>query len=149
MTAPLSPVRQFARSSGVMAFLYLGSTGLTFAVGVLLARMLGASQYGTYALAMTSAALAGMITEFGLPVLAMREVGVARATGQWSEVRGLLRWAERAIIVLSLILLAGFYLLQDRIAPTGSSAYLAAMLWGVALIPVVAIGKLRALMLLG
>lgn len=148
MSPPVSPVRQFLRSSGVMVFLYLGSTGLTFAVGLLLARLLGASQYGTYALAMTTATLAGLITEFGLPVLAMREVGVARASGQWSEVRGLLRWAERAIILFSVLLLAGFYLAWGRTGAAGSSAYSAAMLWGIALIPFVAIGKLRALILL-
>jgi O-antigen/teichoic acid export membrane protein len=97
---------------------------------------------------MTTATLAGLITEFGLPVLAMREVGTARATGRWGEVRGLLRWAERTILLLSLALFVVFLVAQTRIAAMQSSTYLAAMLWGVVLIPVVAVAKLRAFVLL-
>jgi len=148
MTSARSSMHHFVRSSGVMAMLYLASTGLTFLVGIVLARMLGASGYGVYALAMTTATLAGMVTEFGLPVLAMREVGAARAHGEWGELRGLLHWADRAIIGLSLILFIGtwggyFLLFRDS-----SSDYLAALLWAVLLIPVVALGKLRSFVLL-
>ncbi len=144
----VSPVRQFFRSSGMMAMLYAGSTGLTFVVGVVLARLLGAADYGIYALALTTATLVGTVTEFGLPVLAMREVGAARASGNWSELRGLLQWSDRAIALLSLLLIAGTYAAVARSDAAQDSAYLAAMLWAVLLIPFVAIGKLRSFVLL-
>lgn len=143
-----SPSRQFARSSLVIGGLYFGSTGLGFLVGVILARFLGAAEYGAYALAMTTATLAGMVTEFGLPTLAMREVGLARSSGAWGEVRGLLRWADRTILALSALVMLGFYLWHDLFAAERTSAFLHALLWGVALVPVVALGKLRALVLL-
>lgn len=132
----------------MMTMLYAGSTGLTLVVGVVLARLLGAADYGMYALALTTATLVGTITEFGLPVLAMREVGAARASGNWSELRGLLHWSDRAIALLSLLLIAATYILVARSDAAQDSAYLAAMLWAVLLIPFVAIGKLRSFVLL-
>lgn len=148
MTASASPLRRFAGSSGILALLYGAGTGLTFLVGVMLARFLGPTGYGTYALAMTSATLAGMVTEFGLPVLAMREVGMARADGSWGKVKGLLRWADRALLVLSVVLVAGTWIVLTLSVEDGGSGYLETMLWAVALVPFVAIGKLRSLALL-
>lgn len=148
MNGTPSPVRQFLRSSGVMLALYIGSAGLTFLVGAMLARLLGPSNYGVYALAMTTATLIGMVTEFGLPVLAMREVGAARGDGNWSMVRGLLHWADRVILGLSLVLIAATFAGYALFTKTHSSAYLATLLWAVALVPVVAIGKLRSFVLL-
>ncbi len=127
---------------------YAVGTGLTFVVGVMLARLMGATNYGVYALAMTSATLAGLITEFGLPTLAMRETGRAQANGQWGELRGLLYWADRAVLVLSAIVAAGFLLRFGVLGSTVGSGYLQAMVWGVVLIPIVAIGKLRSLVLM-
>lgn len=148
MTAPPSPARQFLRSSGTMVVLYAAATGLTFAVGVLLAQMLGPRGYGFYALAMTTGTLVGLATEFGLPVLAMRETGAARASGDWGRLRGLLRWADRTVLGLSAALiaatLAGFYWFQ----PEGGSAYLATLIWAVAMVPFVALAKLRSFVLI-
>ncbi|MGH6785615.1 MAG: oligosaccharide flippase family protein [Novosphingobium sp.] len=131
-----------------MALLYAGSTALTFGVGTLLARLLGASGYGVYALAMTTATLVGTVTEFGLPVLAMREAGTARADGRWDRLKGLLHWGDRAILVLSALLVAGTWAGYELFARDRSSAYLATLLWAVALIPFVALAKLRAFVLI-
>lgn len=142
------PVRAFLRRSAAMAVLYVGANTLGFLSGVILARSLGASHYGVYALAMTSATFAGLVTEFGLPVLVMRETGRARASGDWALVAGLMRWADRAVLALSAAIALGFVAWYAVAAARVGSAYLAAMLWGVALIPLAAVGKLRALALL-
>ncbi|NBC34943.1 oligosaccharide flippase family protein [Novosphingobium sp. FSY-8] len=145
----LGAVRRFARAAATMGVLQVLSTGLTFAVGMMLARMLGAAQYGVYALAMTAATLAGLATEFGLPTLAMRDVGHARGHGEWGRARGVIRFAQGMVIGLSGAMAlaawgawaAGW--LDGRVA-----AAVPAMLWGLALIPAVALGKLRAQVLL-
>ncbi len=148
MSAPDSPLRQFARSSRTMALLYIGSTALTFLVGALLARLLGASGYGVYALAMTTATLVGTVTEFGLPVLAMREAGTARAEGSWDRLKGMLHWGDRAILALSALLIAATWAGYELFERERSSAYLATLLWAAALVPFVALAKLRAFVLL-
>jgi O-antigen/teichoic acid export membrane protein len=149
MSSPaLSPARQFLRSSGTMVLLYAGATGLTFLVGVLLAQMLGPRGYGFYALAMTTGTLVGLVTEFGLPVLAMRETGGARASGEWGRLRGLLRWADRTVLALSALLIATTYAGYYWFQPEGGSAYLATLIWAVAMVPFVAIAKLRSFVLI-
>jgi O-antigen/teichoic acid export membrane protein len=61
-----SPVRRFLRSSGIMALFYAGAMVLAFATGIVLTRSLGAYGYGIYSLALTTATLVGLVTEFGL-----------------------------------------------------------------------------------
>lgn len=144
----MTALRRFARSTGIMALLYALSSVLGFLVGVMLARLLGASGYGVYALAMTTATLVGTLTEFGLPVLAMREVGTARSNGNWGRVRGLIAWSDRLILALSSGLI-GATLLWIALRPDGDGVVPpAALLWAAALVPFVAIGKLRGFLLL-
>lgn len=131
-----------------MTLLYAGSTALSFVSGVVLARLLGAEGYGTYALALTTATLIGMITEFGLPILVLREFSAARVSGDWGHVRGLLQWSDRSVLVLSAVLIGATYLGRDLLLSGQSSGFLEAMLWSVLLIPFVAYGKLRASALL-
>lgn len=143
-----TPVRRFLRSSGIMALFYAAAMVLAFATGIVLTRSLGAYGYGIYSLALTTATLVGLITEFGLPVLAMRETGTARASGQWGALRGLLRWSDRAILLLSALLIAGTYLWIVLSGRADDSDYLATMLWAVALLPLVGLAKLRSTVLL-
>lgn len=140
--------REFFSASQAMTLVYAGATGFSFLVGIVLARLLGVAGYGTYALAMTSATLAGLVTEFGLPMLAMREAGKARASGDWAPLRGLMDWAERVILILSALVAATFVTWWLAHGRAGDGAWPRAMLWGVALIPTVALGKLRGQVLL-
>lgn len=143
-----SPLRRLAHSAGSLAMLNLASMALAFFIGVLLARRLGPAEYGIYGLAMTIATLAGLITELGLPVLTMREVAAAQATGRWSLARGLEIWADRAVLGLSALLLTGFFMVNYTTGLSGASTLGATMLWAIILVPVVALGKLRGLALL-
>ncbi len=121
---------------------------LTFMIGMLLARLLGPESYGIYALAMAVTSLAGMLTEFGLPILAMREAASAEANGQWGRLRGLLIWSNKIIIGISLLVLGGFFITAMIYDFSARSQFLGTMLWAILLIPVVALGKLRGLTLL-
>lgn len=143
-----TPVRRFLRSSGIMAAFYAGAMVLAFGTGIVLTRSLGAYGYGIYSLALTTATLIGLITEFGLPVLAMREAGTARASGHWGTLKGLLRWSDRAILLLSLALIAVTYAWIVWSGRASDSDYLATMLWAVVLLPLVGLAKLRSSVLL-
>lgn len=143
-----TPVQRFLRSSGIMAVFYAGSMLLAFVVGVVLTRSLGAYGFGIYSLALTTATLFGLATEFGLPVLALRETGTARTTGNWGALRGLLRWSDRAIAGLSIALIAATFVGVQLSGRAGESDYLATMLWAVALLPLVGLAKLRSNVLL-
>ena len=143
-----SPVKRFVRSSGIMAALYAAAMVLAFLAGIVLTRSLGAHGYGVYSLALTTATLVGLVTEFGLPVLALREAGSARASGNWGTLRGLMRWADRAILGLSLLLIAGIWGAIYLSGRADDSEFLQTMLWAVALVPLVGLAKLRSSVLL-
>lgn len=143
-----SPVKRFVRSSGIMAAYYAAAMVLAFLAGIVLTRSLGAYGYGIYSLALTTATLVGLVTEFGLPVLALREAGSARASGNWSTLRGLMRWADRAILAVSLLLIAGIWSAIYLSGRANDSEFLATMLWAVALVPLVGLAKLRSSVLL-
>ncbi len=146
--APEGAIRRVVHAAGSLAVLNLGSMGIAFLIGVLLARQLGPSDYGIYGLAMTVVTLAGMVTEFGLPTLTMREVAAAKARDSWSEARGLELWADRVVLALSALLLIGFFIWAKLTGKAATSAFAATMVWAILLIPVVALGKLRGLALL-
>ena len=148
MSEPLSPLRQLFRAAAAMGVLQIGSMALTFLVGVLLARMLGAEGYGAYALAMAVIAIAGMLTEFGLPILLMREVSVARERKLWGELRGALRWTDRVVLGSSAAMILLWFAVSALFDLHQSSGFTATMTVGIFLIPVVAIAKLRAATLL-
>lgn len=148
MSETRSPLRRLARSAGTLTVLNLTSMGLTFIIGVMLARLLGASGYGLYGLGMTIATLVGLVTEFGLPVLVMREFAASDATGKWSSTRGLDLWTVRFILLGSagvMLVFAALYLsgVLDR-----QSEFVGALLWAIALIPAAAICKIRGWALL-
>ena len=145
---PKGALRRLAEAAGSLAVLNLGSMAIAFLIGVLLARQLGPSDYGIYGLAMTVVTLAGMVTEFGLPTLTMREVAAAKARDNWGAARGLELWADRVVLALSALLLIGFFVWAGLTGKAATSAFAATMVWAILLIPVVALGKLRGLALL-
>lgn len=63
----------------------------TFGLGVVLARILGPAEYGVYGLVTSVAALAMTVSLLGTPQLAVRELSVRSAHGDWAGVRTLIR----------------------------------------------------------
>lgn len=97
------------RGAGGSLALKVVSALLSLVVGVLLARALGANQYGIYALALAWLGLLKVPTTLGLPALVTREVAAYSARQDWARLRGLLVRANQVVVGMSflLILLAG------------------------------------------
>lgn len=127
----------------------LAGMALTFLVGVQLARGLGVERYGQYGIAMAVVSLAGIPAEFGLPRLVTREVASAQAKDDRPRLFAILRWSDRqcylmsaaVVAVLALGTLAGFAKISAAVA--------AAILLGLPVIPLAALGKLRGAALQG
>ena len=60
-----------------------------FALGVLLARMLGPAEFGAYGLVTTIAAVGMTIAQLGTPQLAVRELSVRAARADWAGVKAI------------------------------------------------------------
>ena len=131
---------------GTLVRAVVGSTGLRFVgmglgflVGVQLARALGPAGYGVYGIAMSLTSIAMIPTELGLSQLVTREAAVAEAAGDRAKTRSLLAWTFRFVLantigvgVLGLLALLAF-------GPQMHGGLRPALIWGLALLPVVAI----------
>ena len=82
-----------------------------FALGVLLARTLGPKEFGIYGLVTTAAAVGMTIAQLGTPQLAVRELSVRSAGGDWSSVKAIIRQFAIAVatagVAVGLVALAG------------------------------------------
>jgi O-antigen/teichoic acid export membrane protein len=135
---------------------FLGTGGIRlahavigFATGILLARSLGPSDYGTYTFVMAMVGFLTIPSELGIPGLAVREIAVANARKDWGTMRGFILRAHQGIAALSLLLIAlgalGLVVFGDRIDPVRRQC----MWFALALVPLISLGALRAAMLRG
>ncbi len=125
------------------------ATGLGFVVAAVLARLLGPDGYGIYSYVYALVLLMAIPAEFGLATLVVRETAKAGAVGRWGAVRGVWLWASSAASVLALLFAAVGGLLAWIFADRFNQAQLATFGWGLALVPLMALGNLRGAALRG
>ena len=82
--------------------LNVAGTGLSFIASVLLARLLGAKDFGTYAYAMTWVGFLSFLTVLGFDKLLIRNVATYQTTSSWGLMRGLIRLANQLVFWVSL-----------------------------------------------
>ena len=137
---------QGALGSMVLKVLF---TVITFANVVLLARILGPEGYGVVAFVLAVVSVLAIPSQFGIPILATRELAVARVREQWGLMRGFIQRAQQAIAVFTVVLVAAamtaLYFLHDGLAPEK----LESMAWGLLLVPLLSLAGLRNGMLKG
>lgn len=136
LMGPPSSLRRHLTTAMAGSFaLILASKVLMLGVTVLLARYMGAHDYGVYASALAAVTLIGVPASLGLPNLIVREVAVFHSRAQWGYMRGLLKRCTQAILVVSILLGIVLYFVQGHFA--ASRGYSHALLWiTYALVPV-------------
>jgi O-antigen/teichoic acid export membrane protein len=141
--------RAFARSFlGVFALRTTGAA-VSLLATVVLARALGTAGFGAYAYAIALVALLSIPAQFGIGTLLMRFCSAYQRGEQWGLLRGLLQWANRAVLITSLSFAAGAAIviaLFPRLLPEGGHA---AVWLALLLLPLVTLGELRAASLTG
>ncbi len=119
------------------------NTVLAFGTSLLLARLLGAKEYGVYAYAISWAQLLAVPAVLGLNTLLVREVAKHKALEDWASLKGILRWSDRVVLATSIGLAGIFALivwaLQGRFDPEVRMALWLAM----ALVPLLSFLLLR------
>ncbi len=97
------------------------NTCLVIMTTLLLARLLGAQEYGIFAYAMSWASLLSVPAATGLDILLVREVAKYDAREDWEGLNGILHWSDRVAIVSSLgcaaIFCIAVWFLHDRFEP--------------------------------
>lgn len=137
-------IRSLAGSGAVQ----IAGMAVTFLVGVQLARGLGLEGYGYYGIAMAAVSLASVPGEYGIPRLVVREVAAASASDDRPRLFGVLRWADRAGLLIGLGLAVAVALVAFAIAGPDDTAVIA-IFWGAPIIPLVALARNRGAALQG
>lgn len=122
---------------------------LSFGITVTLARALGPDGYGVYAYVYALVSLLAIPAEFGLPNLLVRETAKAFVKQEWGTIQGVWRWASRITGILTAILILGAGVAVVIWGSQFNRQQLITMLWGLALVPLVALGQLRGAALRG
>jgi O-antigen/teichoic acid export membrane protein len=144
---PASPLqllfRGLPRHARTTVAIRIAAVGLEFLVLLALARILDAKAYGSYALAMSLVAIFAVPAAVGLDRLVVRELAACQATADWAHARGILRRALQVVLVASMVAAIALWIAGELILdPTGTDASRA--LWlAAALIPLVALARLR------
>ncbi len=133
-------VRAMFRGAAGTAVLQGASQGLGFITSVVLARAMGSSDYGIYALAFAWTGLLTVPALLGFDRLLVRGLAAYRAQEQWAQARGLLRRAHELVLAASIVILAGGCLIALLVL---SSPVRAPFAIGMALVPITAITLLR------
>lgn len=137
---------QGALGSMVLKVLY---TGITFVNVILMARLLGPEGYGVFSFVLAVVSVLTIPSQFGIPILATRELAMAKAHAQWGLMRGFVRRAHQAIslftAILVLVAVVVLHVFRDSIAPEK----LETLVWGLLLVPLVSLAGLRSGMLKG
>jgi len=115
----------------------------SFGVGVQLARMLGVTGYGYYGMALAVITIAGIPGEMGLPRLVTREVAAASAHDDMPRLFGVIRWADRMAWRISAAMVVALVIASAVLAVTRPSGLPAAILFGAAMVPFMALARIR------
>lgn len=137
------------RGGAGSVFVKLSFIGLGLAHSIVLARVLGPSDYGVFAYVYSIIIMLAIPAMFGLPQLVIRETANGHADGTWREVHGLWRWTTMVACVLSVgfigLSIIGLWLWPD----TFSNMQVQTFLWGLALLPLLALTRLTGSVLRG
>jgi O-antigen/teichoic acid export membrane protein len=122
---------------------------LGLAISVILARVLAPEGYGIYAFAMAVMSLLAIPVQVGLPTLIVREVASYQQDGYWSYLRGILRWANRVTIILSLAVGTAAVAVLIGLGGRIDRIQLLTIGWALVLLPLLALNNIRGAVLRG
>lgn len=86
-------------------------TSLSLALSILLARILGVSEFGSYAFCMTIVTFSSIFIQIGLPTYLVREIARKNYSKDWEEIYEIYKKSLSIILVISIILLLAIALL--------------------------------------
>lgn len=140
-----------ARGGGIVFGGKLFAWGARFVLAVLLARLLGAGQYGLYTVALSIAAVVSAMAVFGLDAAMIRYLSIFAARGDGARMRGALQIGFAIPIVLSLVAAAVLVVMADTIATSliGEPALAPLLRITALLVPAMVLNSLLAAMLQG
>jgi O-antigen/teichoic acid export membrane protein len=138
-------IKEFIKGGGISRSVWhalifrLAGLGLIFLLQVMLARLMGPSNYGDYTVIITSLNLLLVLSVFGFDSSVLRFLPSALAKKDFSSANGFVRFSYRAIIFLSLVSSIGLFIFLLFKSKKFNIAFSEGLFWGVLLIPFLAL----------
>ncbi|MEA2620540.1 MAG: hypothetical protein QOC97_1313 [Chloroflexota bacterium] len=110
---------QVARGASAVAIPIIGGMALSFVASLVLARWLGAAEFGIYSLTSSWVLVIGTASVFGLDNTIVSQLPIMAASKSWAELRGLLRWANAVTLVASAALVGLAFLIRSLMVRGG------------------------------
>ncbi|MEA3275992.1 MAG: flippase [Pseudomonadota bacterium] len=144
-------LKEIVRGSAIAFGVKILAAGSTFAMNVVIARQLGATEAGLFFLAYTIVLVAAAIGRIGLDNTFVRFIASYHANNEWAEINGLYRTGIRWAFLTSLGIAGLLWVLAEPLASAvfGKPAFadvLRVMAWGI---PLMALFTLHARALQG
>lgn len=101
----------------------VANAGLNYIITLMLARFLGAADYGAYIYALTFVGMLQLPALLGLTTLLTREIAAYKTKGNWELARGIYSWCNKVTLTNSIVLsLSAIYLTRkfSSFLPDGS-----------------------------
>lgn len=131
-------------------FLQALFAALSFANGVILARLLGTGGYGAYSNAVAWISVLAMISSFGFDILLVRNIASYKALRKFDELKGLLYFSGRYVFLFSILVTLAFgTVAKVWLFSQAEDVIQLAMWWGMTLIPFLALMSVNASILRG
>lgn len=134
--------RKVIRGGGGTAIIRGIRITLGFLISVILARAMGAGEYGKYKYIISWVTLLAMIGRAGVPNLLTREVQIKREKQQPEKLKGLIFWSYGVVIGLSMALGGGYtivYYSSDMISKSQTLGLLVVPILSIVFIAILAV----------
>lgn len=132
-----------ARGASGALFVSVLGAAMAFATNVLLARLMGVTQYGIYIYALTWVNLLALVCKLGMDTSLIRFVAAYNAKSQWGLFRGILGLSVRHVFMASIFIGVSaalvVWFLQDRIGMDQAKSFWLALI----LLPLLGLTALR------
>jgi len=133
----------FTRNIGSTYALLVGSVALSLALSILLARLLGPVGFGDYAYALNWVLVLSTLAALGMDKLAVRNAAAYSSEGQWSLLRGLVRWATIRVLLFSILVIAITILVRSLMTGEFTSSTTVTLAVAVLLIPILTLAQVH------
>ncbi len=119
-SGPKSGLRRMLGGSAFIFVCRIAGAALTLITQILLARWMGAEELGVYVIAFSWCLLLATVANLGLPMAAVRFVGIGLAQGRQAYIQGFVRFGSRTTLLASLLAAAiGLILVWQLPIPDG------------------------------
>jgi O-antigen/teichoic acid export membrane protein len=123
------------KRAGVVLAVQVIGAGATYGVQVLLARLLGASDYGVYAYVLVWVGFASLIAGLGFPAASIRFLPVYRVKEDWPRFHGFVRTTSRLTFATAIVMTLGALGAAEVLHAVAGLAHPSALVLGALLVP--------------